>query len=317
MIKINRLAFFGILVSGLLGQNVLCWAQADIDLFDASENTANSGDNIQIDVSKTFSENLSQDAQKNESSTSNLEDDPKNRETWLESLINRGSSELFKSQSSKASQQEKQQAAKSLMNHRSNAANFDISGVKLRMSPTEVEKILQNKGYRRLSQEVRAPNFIKWRSEELCRTHGVVGFERLNSCARHISKENGFEYVAREIYSRQSTLETLEVNYTSTFTDNLSYRVAYKSNIPFSSSKASQYVYINNLKIYDFWRRIDLRYGQPDNTSEIKWGLGGKKPYMQASTGRLELVDPLLHDLDISRMLNEDSRFANIPYYTF
>ena len=199
----------------------------------------------------------------------------------------------------------------------SNAANFDISGVKLRMTPAEVESILTQKGFRRLSQEYSVPNFIKWRGEELCRIHGIVGFERLRACSREIAKANGFEYIATEFYNRHATLESIEVHYTSTFTDNLSHFIIYKSNIPISTSKASQHVYINNLKIYDFWRRIDFRYGQPDNASEVKWGLGGKKPYLQASTGKLELVDPLLKDLDISRMLNEDSRLSNVPYYSF
>lgn len=245
------------------------------------------------------------------------EEDLDDRETWLESLINRGTSELFKFQNAKEAAAEKARLAKVMRNRRSNAANFDIAGIKLRMTPAEVEEILTKQGYRRLTQDLSIPNFIKWRGEELCRIHGIVGFERLKACAREIAVANNFEYVSSERYNRQSTLETIEVHYTSTFSDNLSHYIIYTSNVPISTSKSSQHVYINNLKIYDFWRRIDLRYGQPDNTSEVKWGLGGKKPYMQASTGKLELVDPLLRDLDISRMLNEDSRLANVPYYSF
>ena len=60
-----------------------------------------------------------------------------------------------------------------------------------------------------------------------------------------------------------------------------------------------------------------MKYGQPDNLSEVKWGLGGKKPFLKAATGRLELTDPLLKELDRARMLNEDTRFANTQYYTF
>lgn len=243
----------------------------------------------------------------------NLDD----RETWLESLINRGTSELFKFQNAKEAAAEKARLAKVMRNRRSNAANFDIAGIKLRMTPAEVEEILTKQGYRRLTQDMSIPNFIKWRGEELCRIHGIVGFERLKACSREIAVANGFEYISSERYNRQSTLETIEVHYTSTFSDNLAHYIIYTSDVPISTSKSSQHVYINNLKIYDFWRRIDLRYGQPDNTSEVKWGLGGKKPYMQASTGKLELVDPLLRDLDISRMLNEDSRLANVPYYSF
>ena len=45
--------------------------------------------------------------------------------------------------------------------------------------------------------------------------------------------------------------------------------------------------------------------------------MGGKKPYLQAKTGQLELFDPLLISLDSTRMFNEDSRLANTEYYTF
>lgn len=270
-----------------------------------------------VDVKKSFSDNLVQDKKNEEKSTNTAPNNPEKRETWLESLISKGTGELFKSQDKKNKQAEKKRISKVLQKKHSNAAHFDISGVRLRMSPQEVEKIMLENGYQRITQEERIPNFIKWRSEELCRIHGVIGFERLTACTKEVARANGFNYIAREIYNRQTTREKIEVNYTSTFTDNLSHYISYNSYIPFSDSKASQNIYINNIKIYDFWRRIDSRYGQPDNTTEIKWGLGGKKPYMKASTGHLELVDPLLRDLDMSRMLNEDSRLANTPYYTF
>ena len=270
-----------------------------------------------IDAKKSFSDNLLEEKKSDSAATTDKEDNPENRETWLESLISKGTGDLLKSQDKKAQQAEKKRIAKVLQKKRSNAAHFDVSGIRLRMPPEEVEKIMLENGYRRLVQEERIPNFIKWRSEELCRIHGIIGFERLNACSKEVARANGFNYIAKEVYSRESTRESIEVHYTSTFTDNLSHFISYSSHIPFSNSKASQNIYINNIKIYDFWRRIDLRYGQPDNITEVKWGLGGKKPYLKATTGHLELVDPLLQNLDVSRMLNEDSRLANTPYYTF
>ena len=289
------------------------------------ENKANA--QPKIDVQKSFQENLEANTPQEKKENNATKIDKKQEdssaverpetETWLRSLIMKGTSEILTYQDKKAEKAEKQKLEKAKLNRRSNAAYFDISGVKLRMSPEEIEKILTGQGYRRIMQEIRIPNFIRWRSEEICRIHGIIGFERLRACAAMIARENGFEYIAFETYNRSSTKETLSVLYTSTFTDNLSHHIIYKSEVPISTSKASPHVYINNLKVYDFWRRIDLRYGPPDNTSEIKWGLGGKKPYLQASTGNLELVDPVLKDLDSARMLNEDSRLANIPYYNF
>lgn len=294
---------------------------------DASDyaSTVNADDTLKINASKSFRENLTANTPQEPQETNKKENTSEDTasverpetETWLRSLINKGTSDLFNMQEDNSSKSEKKRIEQARLNRRSNAAYLDISGVKLRMSPEEIDKILTTQGYRRIMQDVRIPNFIKWRSEEICRIHGVVGFERLKACAAGIARENGFEYVAMEVYNRLSTKETMTILYTSSFTDNLAHHIIYKSEVPFSDSKASPQVYINNLKIYDFWRRIDLRYGPPDNTSEVKWGLGGKKPYMQATTGNLELVDPVLKDLDSARMLNEDSRLANIPYYNF
>lgn len=309
MNKIKLLTFVLFFIGGLFVQISLGLAQSDF--FDL-EDDEDSSLGTTVNVNKSLSDNLAQDTD-----DSSKEDEPEENENWLKSLITKGTSEIFKTQDERAAIAEQKRIEEILLNRKSNAANFDISGIKLRMGPDEIQKILKKMGYRLISQESRVPNFIKWRSEELCRINGVVGFERLAACAANIARVNGFEYVAYESYNRYATRESIEVTYTSTFTDNLSHHIIYKSEVPLSTSKASQNVYINNLKIYDFWRRIDLRYGQPDNASEIKWGLGGKKPYLQASTGRLELVDPLLKDLDISRMLNEDARFTNIEYYTF
>jgi len=338
MNRISVLIFLLILSGGLLTTSHVAMAQSDFDLFDdevtkkspQTEEVKPVVSQPKVDTKQSFSSNLKKAASQNESKKDTVQvspksgevdqnktDDPDYRETWLESLIAKGTSELFKSQDSKSLQAEKKRIAKVLEKRRSNAANFDISGIKLRMAPADVEKILTEQGYHRISQEIRVPNFIKWRSEELCRAHGIIGFERLKSCARNISRANGYEYIAHEVYNRHSTMESIEVAYTSSFTNNLSHWIFYKSDVPLFASHASEHVYINNLKIYDFWRRVDARYGKPDNTSEVKWGLGGKKPYLKASTGKLELVDPLLKDLDISRMINEDSRFTNIPYYSF
>ena len=318
----NNVLYMALMVCCGVIAAAVAWAEGATEY----ESNANSETMPKINASKSFGENLAANAPQKKDDTDNdkkttdeLTVERPETETWLRSLITKGTSDLFNLQEEtpqKGKTENKRNTADRI-NRRSNAAYLDISGIKLRMSPKEVEDILVAQGYRRIMQDVRIPNFIKWRSEEICRIHGVVGFERLKACAAMIARENGFEYVALEVYNRVSTRETMTVFYTSSFTDNLAHHIIYKSEVPISDSKASPQVYINNLKIYDFWRRIDLRYGPPDNTSEVKWGLGGKKPYMQATTGNLELVDPVLKDLDAARMLNEDSRLANIPYYNF
>lgn len=319
MSKNRLLTFTLVLCCGMSWYLPRAFAQSEMDLLlfekkaESSQNSQKQKNKSAVDISESLTDNLSKSEAKKEVQNSESQES----ESWLKSLISKGTSEIFKEETPQTKAEEAQRIERVLQNRRSNAANFDISKVKLRMSPKEVEDTLTAQGYRKIQEKLEIPNFIKWRSEELCRQHGVIGFERLNACATMVAKENGFQFVEYQTYNRYITRETIEVYFTSTFTDNLAHRIFYKSSAPFNDSKASKNVYLNNIKVFDFWRRIDLKYGKPDNETEVKWGLGGKKPYLKAATGKLELADPLLKDLDTARMLNEDTRFANTQYYTF
>ena len=312
MIKIKNLV---ILLYFILF-SVSTYAQTEADLLmqqDSQEITETSSNN-----SNSLDDNLSFSDTLNSSSEPILKEDDNHNvsETWLKSLLREGSKNFFKTEEEKEIEETKVLSEK-LLKQKTNAAFFDIAGIKLRMSPKEVENILKQQGYQKIMETLEVPNFIKWRSEEICRTSGIIGFERLKTCATKIAQENGYQYIHRQSYNRNSTRESIEILFTSTFTDNLSYKIFYKSNVTFSQSKSSQNIYLNNIKIYDFWRRISLKYGPPDNKTEVKWGKGGKKPYLKARMGELELMDPLLISLDTTRMFQADSRLSNTQYYNF
>ena len=314
MTGINFIRFFCFLVI-FLGANtsqVLAMSEMDLLMEEKKSEGTNKEDKelsfTDIITGKTIENNEKKEEEK-------IDADANARESWLKSLFKKGKEEL--ANIDKNGENSGIVKKEDYIKERSNAAYFDISGIKLRMNPKEIEEILKNQGYKKISESMEIPNFIEWRAEELCRINGVIGFERLNACMVRIAQHQGYQFIERQIYNRHLTLETIEVNFTSSFTDNLAYRIRYKSNIPMSTSKASKNIYINNIKVFDFWKRIDLKYGEPDNITEVKWGLGGKKPYLQAKTGELELMDPLLSGLDFTRMYNEDSRLANTQYYTF
>ena len=200
---------------------------------------------------------------------------------------------------------------------RSNASVFDISGIMLRMNLTQVEKAMLSHGFKKISQKLEIPNFIKWRNEEKCRGNGVVGFERLNNCVVEISKKANHQYVETAKYANFKTKEEITVNFTSNFTNNKVYRVMYKSISPRVTGSGQKAQYLRNIKVYDFWRRINQKYGAPDNKDEVTWGLGGNSPYLKASTGFLVLEDPMLRELDFTRMSREDQRFLHTDLYNF
>lgn len=201
---------------------------------------------------------------------------------------------------------------------RSNASVFDISGAMLRMSFKQIDEILTRRGFRRTVQKLDIPNFIRWRNEDKCRSSGVVGYERLENCVIQMAKKNSYQYVERATYSKFDTREEIEVRFTSTFTNNKAYRISYKSEAAVNITGNSQkQIYLRNIKVYDFWKKINQKYGTPDNKDDVIWGLGGNKPYLQAGTGRLVLEDPMLRELDYTRMSREDQKFMNTDLYSF
>lgn len=201
--------------------------------------------------------------------------------------------------------------------YRTNASVFDISGVMLRMNTKEVEAAMRKRSYQKNSEKYAIPNFIRWRYEELCRNNGVVGYERTEACVVKLAQKNNYQYVEQLIFNNFRTQESMQVFFTSNFTGNRVYRIIYHSdaaNIKGSGAKAD---YLRNIKIYDFWKKINQKYGVPDNKEQVIWGLGENKPYLQASTGRMMLHDPMLMELDYTRMSREDQRFMNTDVYTF
>ncbi len=200
---------------------------------------------------------------------------------------------------------------------RSNASVFDISGVMLRMSQEQTQQALTKRGYRKTYEKLEIPNFIQWRYEEICRNQGVIGYERINNCVVLMAKKNNYQFVQHQTYANFKNNETIDVFYTSNFTGNKVHRIMYSSeaaNIKGAGAKAD---YLRNLKIYDFWKKVNQKYGAPDNQEQIIWGLGDNKPSLQASTGKLILQDPMLRELDFTRMSREDQKFMNTAFYTF
>lgn len=201
--------------------------------------------------------------------------------------------------------------------YRTNASVFDISGVMLRMTVQQTAEAMQKRGYQKTSEKYEIPNFIRWRYEEQCRNQNVVGYERTEACVIKMAQKNNYQYIEQLYFNNFRTKESMRIFFTSNFTGNKAYRIVYHSdaaNIKGSGAKAD---YLRNIKVYDFWKKINQKYGVPDNKEQVIWGLGENKPYLQAATGKLMLYDSMLLELDYTRMSREDQRFMNTDVYTF
>ena len=240
------------------------------------------------------------------------------KDTWVEKLGN-----SIASLGAESTEKNSEDSLESLIEgsdetKKSNVSVFDVSGVMLRMSLQQAESALMKRGYKLLSQHFEIPNFIKWRYEEKCRDSGVVGYERLNSCVVKAAKDGNYQFVESARFAKKDSKEELVIWLTSNFTNNKVYKIAYETGITnINRGSGEKIAYLRSVKIYEFWRRINQKYGNPDNKEEILWGLGDNKPYMKAATGKLLLEDPMLRELDYTRMSREDQKFMNTNLYNF
>ena len=244
--------------------------------------------------------------------------------TWVEKLTTINPMSVFSSSENTepaSSESSLVDLIKSSRNKRkegkSNASVFDISGVMLKMTLNQVERTLANRGFKKINAEYAIPNFIKWRNEENCRVQGIVGYDRMQACIKTLSRKDGHEYVFHVKYAKFDSKEEIDVYFTSNFTENKVHKIEYRSKIAAITGNSPKAIYIRNLKVYDFWKKINQKFGNPDNKKNVTWGLGGNKPFLKASTGYLLLDDPMFREMDYTRMSREDKRFIHSDYYNF
>ena len=264
---------------------------------------------IEINTSKTLSENLKKN-QKVKDTKKDTQSASGSAQSWVRNLF-KGSKKSDPIQNLMDENKNKSKA------RRSNAAVFDISGVMLQMSYDQAEEQLLKRGYRKTTQKMDIPNFIRWRNEEKCRNQGVVGYERLENCIIQLAKKANYQFISQATFNKFDTKETVEIFLSSTFTNNKVYKITYRTEAANNTGNSTKAVYLRNLKVFDFWKKINQKYGVPDNKQDVIWGLGANKPYLHASTGFLNLEDPVLQQLDINRMSREDQRFIHSDIYTF
>ena len=233
----------------------------------------------------------------------------KNSGPWAGNLLDK-----VREKSSQAFSAKEEKAA---VAKRSNASVFDVSGIMLRMNLSQVAEAMSKRGYKKISAQMEIPNFIRWRYDEQCRNKGITGYERAANCVTKLAQKNNHQYVQHITYSNFQTKENVDVFLTSNFTGNKVYRVMYQTEAANIKGNGPKAEYLRNLKIFDFWKKINQKYGRPDNPDRVIWGLGDNKPSLQAATGRLILHDPMLLELDYSRMAREDQKFMNTSTYTF
>lgn len=287
----------------------------EVDAFGDAVNLSNNAANdapIKVNTRQSLTDNIKENA------PDNIQDMnmPEVNKNWVNQLITSAKDNIENKNAAVNPLSSAMEQAQGQVK-RSNAAIFDISGVMLRMSYKQAEEALFKRGYKKSMQKMDVPNFIRWRNEEKCRNQGVIGYERIESCVIRLAQKENYQFISEASFNKFDTKETVKIYLTSTFTNNKIYRITYRSEAANLTGNSQKSVYLRNIKVYDFWKKINQKYGVPDNKDDVIWGLGGNKPYMRAATGFLVLEDNMLRELDYTRMSREDQRFLNTDVYTF
>lgn len=156
---------------------------------------------------------------------------------------------------------------------RHNADGFLIASIGLGMMPDEVDDVLQNQGYILTKVDKTIPPALSVQYEKDCRlTRKLYIPAEIRSCIFDMSEEEETRYIKRMTFERRQSRETIEVDFTSLATENLSYRVSYKNKGDSSLGSTYKHKMMKENRKKEFWNLVFSVYGLPDDNEKVLWG---------------------------------------------
>ncbi len=206
---------------------------------------------------------------------------------------------------------EEENKKESKITYKTDVSSFDIAGIMLGMTVKQALNSAKRNGYEVASSNEFIPQFMKWRFEYDCKKQGVVGFENIEYCINEAAEKNKAKFTSKIYFTNTKTKEKLAVDFTSNFTGNLVYKIAYRDLTEAYFSAHRKDSYLRNLWFKNFWVKINQKYGAPDDKNIILWSAGQGKAYLYAGTGRMLLADPRLQGKDYMEMAGSGGGYLN------
>lgn len=156
---------------------------------------------------------------------------------------------------------------------RYNVDSFLVAGVGLGMMPDEITDILLEQGYVLTKTSEVLPPALSQQYEQECRlTRKLYLLSEIRACMQEISNEEEMKYVKTLGFERASSRESIQVDFTSSATENVSYRISYKNKGDSSLNSSRKNVAIKSNRHKEFWNLIFSVYGLPDEPERMIWG---------------------------------------------
>ena len=203
------------------------------------------------------------------------------------------------------------------------ASQFDIAGIYLGATADEVLAIAEDRDFEISDIVYSVPSFLQWRYRDICQDQGIVVYEQRRDCINQLAEQNNQRYISEITISNPELKEKITVSFTSSYANNLAYRIVYDVQGDYSLGTSAEPVFKKRERRKVFWQRVFTKYGMPSDLSEMLWTEGydkaSLKVYMNVSTtgARIVLEDIGITDADTYRMYRANQMMPASSAFSF
>ena len=203
------------------------------------------------------------------------------------------------------------------------ASQFDIAGIFLGDTAEDVLGTAKDQGFEVSDIVYSVPSFLQWRYRDICQDEGVVVYEQRRECINQLAEKNNQRYISEIVISKPELKEKVTVSFTSSYANNLAYRIVYDVQGDYSLGTSAEPVFKKRERRKAFWQRVFTKYGMPSDLTEMLWTEGYDKAslriYMNVSTtgARIVLEDIGITDADTYRMYRANQMMPSSSTFSF
>ena len=202
-------------------------------------------------------------------------------------------------------------------------SKFDIAGIKLKMKPQEVIELAEKAGFTLKFENRKIPEIREWKYHRQCLKQMFFSYDSKKNCIKETARLNQSEYVSALVFENKPLRETLNIEFTSTFSDNHVYRIRYVNKGDHSLGSTNEAKYLKIKRREEFLDQLIRKYGAPDDELALMWGISGLSATLQAdiSEGALDatlvMEDTSDQENDFDAVLADDLKSGLTDKFSF
>ena len=204
-----------------------------------------------------------------------------------------------------------------------NVLNFDIAGIRLKMTPQEAVERAGTAGFSVKHEDKKIPVTKEWKYHRQCLRQMFFTYGSKRNCIRETAKTDNSEYIAKLLLENKERRETISVEFTSHLTQNQAYRILYVSKGDASLGNTNEAQYLKSKRHQDFLELLIKKYGSPDDEQQLIWGIAGFNAVLQAKISNASLdfsllmEDPSIEEGDLDKIYADDMKTGFSDKFSF